>query len=91
MLCRRYRLPGYRLPQVLAGQVIFRDANLVVKILPNQLKLSRVAVIISAKALPKATRRNRLKRQLLAVIDPSKITPGFDIVVLVRLARGTIN
>lgn len=84
MLARRYRLPGYRLPQVLGGRTIFRESDLVIKVLPNQLKLSRTAVVIAAKSFPKATRRNRLKRQLLAVIDPEKISPGFDIVVLVR-------
>ena len=84
MLPRRYRLPGYRLPQVLGGQAIFREPNLVIKALPNQLKLSRAAVVISSGFLAKAVGRNRLRRQLLAVIDPTKITPGFDVVVLVR-------
>lgn len=91
MLSRRFRLPGYCLPQVLGGQTIFNEANLVIKVLPNQLKFGRVAVVISAKFLPLAVKRNRLKRQLTAVIDPAKIAPGFDFVVLVRRARGTIK
>lgn len=84
MLARLYRLPGYRVSQVLGGQTIYREPDLVIKILPNQLKLSRMAVVISARFFPRAVDRNRLKRQLLAIIDPTKITPGFDIVVLVR-------
>ncbi len=91
MLPRRYRLPGYRLPQVLGGRIIFQEPDLVVKILPNRLKLSRLAVVISARSFPLAVRRNHLKRQLLAIIDPTKITPGWDIVVLVRRPRGTIK
>jgi len=87
MLPRRYRLPGYRVSQVLGGQTIYRESDLVIKILPNQLKLSRMAVVIPAKSFPRAVDRNRLKRQLLAIIDPTKITPGFDIVVLVRRPR----
>jgi len=87
MLARRYRLPGPRLPQVLGGRTIFREPDLVVKVAPNQLQLSRTAVVVSSKAFPKATNRNRLRRQLLAVIDPTKITPGWDIVVLVRQPR----
>ena len=88
MLPKKFRLPGSRLPQVLGGRTIFQEPDLVIKVLPNQLKLSRLAVVISAKAFPKATARNRLKRQLLAIIDPKKIAPGWNIVVLVRRPRG---
>ena len=84
MLPRKFRLPGYRLAQGLGGTTIFRDANLVIKTFPNQLGLSRLAVIISSRFLPQAVRRNRLKRQLLAVIDPLKVTSGFDVAVLVK-------
>lgn len=77
-------MPGYRVPQVLAGQTVWRDGNLVIKILPIQLELSRLAVIVSKRFLPLAVRRNRLRRQLLALIDPKKISPGFDVVVLVK-------
>lgn len=84
MLPKKFRLPGYRLPQVLAGRTIFREGNLVIKTFLNQLGYGRLAVVISGKWLPLATRRNRLRRQLLAIIDPAKITPGFDVVVLVK-------
>ena len=84
MLPRRYRLPGPRLPQVLGGQEIFRDTQLLIKTLPNGLSFSRLGVIIPNRVIAKAVGRNRLKRQLLAVVDPAKITPGFDVVVLVR-------
>lgn len=86
MLARRYRLPGPRLPQVLRGRDLFADADLVIKTQPNRLALSRWAIIVPKRVQTKATTRNRLKRRLLAVIDPAKIIPGLDIVVLVRRA-----
>lgn len=55
-----------------------------VKALPNQLDYGRLAVVISSRLLPLATRRNRLRRQLVALVDPAKIAPGFDFVVLVK-------
>lgn len=45
---------------------------------------SRLAVIVSKRNLAKAVGRNRLKRRLLALIDPAKISPGFDVVILIR-------
>jgi len=84
MLARGDRLSGQRIPLVLAGKVIYRDANLVIKALPNQLARARLGVIVSARFLPLAVKRNRLKRQLLAIINPQKITPGFDVVVMIK-------
>ncbi len=70
--------------KALKGREIYGDADLVIKVLPNNLSLSRVAVVIPKRVLAKAVKRNRLKRQLLAVIKSAKIAPGFDVVVLVR-------
>lgn len=84
MLPKKFRLPGYRLPAVLGGQTVVADGHLVIRALPNQLRRGRLAVVISGRFLSLATRRNRLRRRLLALIDPAKIAPGFDIVVLVK-------
>jgi ribonuclease P protein component len=87
MLPRAQRVPGYRIAPVLAGKTIFSEAGLLIKAAPNNLEYSRLSVVVSGKFLNLATQRNRLRRQLVAVIDPDKISPGFDVVVLVRKAR----
>lgn len=84
MLPKKFRLPGNRLPAVLRGRTVVADGHLVIRALPNQLPHSRLAAVISGRFLRLATRRNRLKRRLLALINPGEITPGFDIVVMVK-------
>lgn len=84
MLPRQYRLPGSVVPQVLKGKTIYSQEGLVIKFAPNGLNHGRLAVIVSAKKIVKAVKRNRLRRQLLAVVAPDKISPGHDLVVLVR-------
>ena len=86
MLSRRHRLPGFCLPQVLKGQTVFLDPDLVIKAVPNGLLICRLAVVVSKRNLVKAVGRNRLRRRLLAVIDPKNLPSGFDVVVLVRKA-----
>ena len=84
MLARQHRVPGYRTRQVLGGQVVASEPELMIRALPNQLSFGRAAVIVPARVLAKAVARNRLRRQLIALIEPHQITPGFDVVVLVR-------
>ena len=84
MLARRYRLPGQALPQILTAGAVFSDSELVIKARANGLALTRWAIIIPKRVLALAVRRNRLKRRLLAVIDPAKITPGWDVAVLIK-------
>lgn len=57
---------------------------MVIKTLVNRLNFSRIGVIVSGRFVRGAAARNRLRRQLLAVIDPETVTPGFDIVVLLK-------
>lgn len=84
MLPRRYRLPGQALPQTLTAGVIFSDSELVIRARANGLSLTRWAIIIPKRALALAVRRNRLKRRLLAAINPVKTTPGWDVAVLIK-------
>jgi ribonuclease P protein component len=50
----------------------------------NQLPLSRMTVIVSLKVDKRATKRNRLKRQIRAIFYShlKEIKPGFDIVIM---------
>ncbi|MBU3901311.1 ribonuclease P protein component [Patescibacteria group bacterium] len=63
-----------------------QDSFLAVRFLPNQKKTSRFGLVVSAKTAPKATDRNRLKRQLSEVIRRhlKKIKTGIDFVLVVK-------
>ncbi|OIN89299.1 hypothetical protein COW80_02570 [Candidatus Beckwithbacteria bacterium CG22_combo_CG10-13_8_21_14_all_01_47_9] len=84
MLNRRYRLPGYFLPRTLTGRIIFFDNDLIIRARANNLTFTRWAIIVPKRVFAKAVKRNRLKRRLLAAIDPAKITPGWDVAVLIK-------
>lgn len=64
----------------------FFSALFRIRILPNKLKSSRFAIVISNKVSKKATVRNRLKRQLREILrlNLAKFKCGFDIVLIVN-------
>lgn len=57
-----------------------------VKFRPNRLLVSRFAVVIGTKVSKKAVVRNRLKRQVRAIITKHlrEIAPGFDVALLIK-------
>ena len=57
-----------------------------IKFTKNKLDVSRFAVVVGTKVSKKAVDRNRLKRQVRAIIHErlGDITPGFDVMLLVR-------
>jgi len=62
----------------------------ILKQAPNNLSFTRFGLIISAKVSPKATDRNKLKRQINEIIrlNLEKIKTGFDAVIIFkRLAK----
>ncbi len=83
MLPRRFRLPGSQIRRVLGGKRVFSEGSLVIKVIPNELNFSRLGVLVSAKFLPKAVQRNRLRRQLYSLVDMGQVTSGFDIAVII--------
>jgi len=56
------------------------------KFRPNSLSVSRFAVVVGVKVSKKAVVRNRLKRQVRAIIheDLKKIAPGHDILFFLK-------
>lgn len=54
--------------------------------MPNEKDYSRFALVVSAKITPKATLRNRLKRQLSEMIrqDIAHIRVGFDLLLAAK-------
>ncbi|MFA6496726.1 MAG: ribonuclease P protein component [Patescibacteria group bacterium] len=69
------------------GRTAF-SPQLILKILKNRLPESRFGFSISTKTVKKATKRNRLKRQLRANIENmrTKIVPGYDVIFIIRPA-----
>ncbi len=63
-----------------------QDGFLVVRLKPNQQKLSRFGLIVSSRAAKKAVARNRLRRQLGEIVrlNLKKIKAGFDIVLVAK-------
>lgn len=60
----------------------------ILKKVANNLIFSRFAFIVSNKTCPRATARNRVKRQVSEIVrlNLKKIKPGFDIVFIVKQA-----
>lgn len=66
----------------------FRENFLILRALPNNLKINRFSSVVSLKVSPKAVVRNRIKRKISAVvktktIKPEEIKKGFDFVFIV--------
>jgi len=64
----------------------FFSSGLRVKFLANNLGLSRFAIVTSTKVSKKATKRNRVRRQLREIIrlNFAKIKPGYDVIIFVQ-------
>ena len=57
-----------------------------IKIRPNSLPLSRFAVVAGVKVSKKAVVRNRLKRQVRAIIHEvlGNVRPGYDVLLFLK-------
>lgn len=56
----------------------------VVKILPNQLEISRYGFTVSRR-VGKAVIRNKVKRRLREILRLVKLQPGWDIIIIARV------
>jgi len=67
-----------------SGRSFYSD-GLGIRVVKNNLELSRFCFIVSSKVSKKAVDRNRIKRQLrnIILLKLAKIKPGFDFLVLV--------
>ena len=57
--------------------------ELVIRILPNGLDISRYGITVS-RHVGKAVVRNRIKRRFREILRKIKLQPGFDIVIIAR-------
>jgi ribonuclease P protein component len=68
----------------------YTDDLIVIKVLPNELNLSRYGFSVTKK-VGKAVQRNHLKRLLKEIVRLQPIKPGWDIVFIVRPEAVTAN
>ena len=66
----------------------FKNSFFILKVLNNNLKISRFAFVISQKVSKKATERNKIKRRMSSFLEENfqKIKIGFDFVFIVLLS-----
>lgn len=74
------------------GQAYFSQ-TLILKIIKNNLYISRFGFIISKKIAKKAVIRNKLKRRLREIIrkDISQLKGGYDIVIIAKKNSGVAD
>ena len=87
MLPKKFRLTRDKdLKKVFSRGKSFFAPPFKLKILKNDLGVSRFAIVVSNQVAKKATQRNKLKRQLREIIRLylTEIKPGYDLVLIAR-------
>ena len=85
MLPKINRLPGYKIPLVLASRKAFHSPLFTLKVKSSNTKESQVGFIVSKKTAKKAVDRNRIKRLTRESFRKHQTQlRGLDVVVLVR-------
>lgn len=77
-----------RFDQIYRNGKPVRGDLLVLRILPNAMNLNRFGLSIS-REVGKATRRNKLRRQLKEIIRNEPFQDGWDVVIYVRTRAST--
>jgi len=67
--------------------------NFIMKAVPNNEDASRFAFMVSKKVSKRAVDRNRIRRQIRELIrlNLENITPGFDILIIVKATPTTLE
>jgi ribonuclease P protein component len=68
---------------VYAGGRTYAERHIVLKVLPNELELSRYGLTVSRR-VGKAVVRNRIKRRLREIVRRTGLKPGWDFIVIAR-------
>lgn len=87
MLPRKYKLKKDNdFKKVFKGGQYFQKDFIKIRLLKNNLKISRFAFIVGLKISKKAPQRNKIRRQLeeLIHLKLNQIKQGFDMVIMVN-------
>lgn len=87
MLSRKYRLQKEKdFELVFKKGKPFCSEFLFLKLIKNDLKISRFGFVVGKKIAKKSTDRNKIKRRLRDIVRKKleKIKPGFDVVIIGR-------
>lgn len=87
MLPRRFRLTERRdFDKLYRSGERFSAPHFLIRVLPNNRTMTRIAVVMSTKVSKRATVRNRYKRQTRAVLEEllPRLPGGWDIFVTIR-------
>ena len=69
---------------VYAGGRTWADRNVVFKVMPNALDISRYGFTVSRR-VGKAVVRNRVKRRLREIVRQARLKPGWDFIIIARV------
>jgi len=86
MLKKTYRLKRQKeFKALFQKKQLVKEGFLILKMAPNNKKESRFGVVVSQKVSKKAVVRNKIKRQIRAIIfrNLQKIKKGYDLVFIV--------
>lgn len=75
---------------VYTGGTTWADRHVVLKVLRNELDISRYGLSVSRR-VGKAVTRNRVKRRLREIIRTTALKPGWDIVIIARNPAAEAN
>ncbi len=95
MLAKKFRLPiqQYRLGKKNKDTITKKGKFFIAKITPNDLNFSRFGIVISAKAVNGAVKRNRLKRIFFNFIRLNRFQRilGKDILLIILSSVGELT
>jgi len=89
MLAKKYKLKRNNdFKRILRQGQPYQENFIKLKILKNDLEITRFGFVIGLKISKKATQRNKIRRQLEGTVQGNldKINSGFDVVILVSPA-----
>ena len=74
MLAKKFRLPINTFPA--RARILYRGRFLTLKTFPNHLSYNRIGFIVTKKAVPYATQRNRLRRKVFDLLREIVVNGG---------------
>ena len=86
MLEKKFRIPSFYFKKIYQKGRVVKGRFVTLRLLENPEAIPRFGIVIRAKTIKKATKRNLIKRRLTGIIRSRlfKIKPGFDFVFIIK-------